>query len=129
EGEKRTEMFAFFRAAFRRKTLAEWRPELEQLEICFGPVNTLEEAFADPQVQHRRMILETETATGRSLTIGSPLKLGATADPPHPAPRARRTHRRRPHAPRFRRARDREPARRQGRLMRPETSSRVEASV
>jgi len=78
EGEKRTEMFAFFRAAFRRKTLAEWRPELEQLEICFGPVNTLEEAFADPQVQHRRMILETETATGRSLTIGSPLKLGAT---------------------------------------------------
>ena len=36
EGEKREEMFRFFRAAFRAKTLAEWRAELGEKEICFG---------------------------------------------------------------------------------------------
>src|SRR5437762_5079020 len=45
-------MFRFFRTAFRMKTLAEWRAELGRKEICFGPVNTLEETFADPQVRH-----------------------------------------------------------------------------
>src|SRR5262245_45408271 len=78
EGEKREEMFTFFRHAFRQKTLAAWCAELATLEICFGPVNTLEEAFADPQVRHRKMVLEMETPTGRTLTLGSPLKLSET---------------------------------------------------
>src|SRR5207249_3107063 len=78
EGAKREEMFAFFPTAFRQKTLAEWRRELAELDICFGPVNTLEETFTDPQVRHRQMVVETETTTGRSLTLGTPLKLAAT---------------------------------------------------
>src|SRR5205814_3137450 len=54
EGEKREEMFRFFRAAFRAKTLAEWRAGLGEKEICFGPGNTLQGTVADPQVRHRR---------------------------------------------------------------------------
>src|SRR5207237_5548717 len=51
-------MRTFFRETFLSKTLAEWRPELEQLEICFGPVNYLDEAREDPQVRHRGMIVD-----------------------------------------------------------------------
>jgi crotonobetainyl-CoA:carnitine CoA-transferase CaiB-like acyl-CoA transferase len=74
EGEKRDEMFAFFRAAFREKTLAEWRARLGDAEICFGPVNTVEEMFADPQVRHRGMVQEMGGAT----LLGPPIKLSAT---------------------------------------------------
>jgi crotonobetainyl-CoA:carnitine CoA-transferase CaiB-like acyl-CoA transferase len=58
EGPSREEMFAFFRARFREKTLAEWNAELGDLEICYGPVNTLDETFADPQLRHRGMVAE-----------------------------------------------------------------------
>lgn len=40
-------------AIFRTRTREEWMAALGDAEICFGPVNTLEEAFADPQVQAR----------------------------------------------------------------------------
>src|SRR5439155_16727079 len=68
------EMFAFFRAAFREKTLAEWMHELGDAPICFGPVNTVEEAIADPQVRHRGMIL----GEGEALMPGFPVKLSDT---------------------------------------------------
>jgi len=74
QGPRREEMFAFFRAAFREKTLAEWVGELGDEEVCFGPVNTLEETFADPQVRHRAMAL----GEGAELMPGPPLKLSET---------------------------------------------------
>ncbi|MBI4516644.1 MAG: CoA transferase [Deltaproteobacteria bacterium] len=85
-GEKRDEMFAFLRAAFRRRTLAEWLHELGDQAICLGPVNHLDEALANPQLRHRQMVVELETAAGRSLAPGIPLKLsdtpGAIRTPP-----------------------------------------------
>jgi len=78
EGEKRKEMLAFFRAAFRQKTMAEWTAELAELEICFGPVNTLDETFADPQLRHRGMIVEMASPTGPATVIGPPIKLSDT---------------------------------------------------
>lgn len=78
EGAKREEMFAFFRAAFRRKTLTEWMHELADEPICFGPVNTLDETFADPQLRHRQMLVEMDGPTGRSVVIGTPIKLSET---------------------------------------------------
>ncbi len=74
EGEKREVMLRFFRAAFRAKTLAEWRAELGEKEICFGPVNTLEETFADPQVRHRGMVV----GEGDRMMPGPPIKLSDT---------------------------------------------------
>jgi crotonobetainyl-CoA:carnitine CoA-transferase CaiB-like acyl-CoA transferase len=78
EDPRRDEMFAFFRAAFRQKTLAEWMQELGDKDICFGPVNTLEETFADPQLRHRGMVVDMETRSGRSLVLGPPIKLSET---------------------------------------------------
>ncbi len=85
---RRVEMFAFFREAFRAKTLAEWMSELGDKEICFGPVNTLDETFADPQLRHRGMIVEAEGPYGPTTMIGPPIKLSDTpatirTPPPH----------------------------------------------
>jgi crotonobetainyl-CoA:carnitine CoA-transferase CaiB-like acyl-CoA transferase len=78
EGERRNEMFRFFRAAFRQKTLAEWVAELGTKDICFGPVNGIADMLADPQVRHRGMVVEYETAAGRTVMPGPPVKLSET---------------------------------------------------
>jgi crotonobetainyl-CoA:carnitine CoA-transferase CaiB-like acyl-CoA transferase len=78
EGPIRDEMFAFFRGAFRARTLAEWLVELGGEDICFGPVNTLGEAFADPQVRHRRMVVEMPSPAGPMTVLGTPIKLSDT---------------------------------------------------
>lgn len=78
EGAARVEMFDFLRSAFRQKTLAEWLDELGDREICFGPVNTVEEALNDPQLRHRRMIVAIEREGRREEIVASPIKLSAT---------------------------------------------------
>jgi crotonobetainyl-CoA:carnitine CoA-transferase CaiB-like acyl-CoA transferase len=78
EDPRRTEMFDFLRQTFRRKTLAEWVQELSDKDICFGPVNTLDETFTDPQLRHRGMVVDMETRTGRTLVLGPPIKLSNT---------------------------------------------------
>ncbi len=52
-------------AIFRTKTRDEWLAELGDADVCLGPVNTLEEALADPQVRARGLI--GEGASGRAL--------------------------------------------------------------
>jgi crotonobetainyl-CoA:carnitine CoA-transferase CaiB-like acyl-CoA transferase len=78
EGDRREEMFAFFRTAFREKTMAEWLDALGSQDICFGPVYTLDETFADPQLRHRNMIVEMEGAHGKTTVVGTPIKLSDT---------------------------------------------------
>ncbi len=78
EGERREEMFRVLRAGFRDKTMAEWLRELGDEDICFGPVATLDEVLADPQLRHRGMVVEMETAAGRMVMPGTPIKLSAT---------------------------------------------------
>jgi crotonobetainyl-CoA:carnitine CoA-transferase CaiB-like acyl-CoA transferase len=76
---RREEMFRFFRAAFREKTLEQWMAELGGKEICFGPVLNIEEAYDDPQLRHRGMVIDVETPAGRRSYIGSPVKLSEMA--------------------------------------------------
>ena len=70
----REEMTAFFRDAFRQKTLAEWLAELGEKDICFGPVSTIDEVYADPQVRHRGMLAHGDNGP----LLGSPIKLSDT---------------------------------------------------
>ncbi|HVN86012.1 MAG TPA: CaiB/BaiF CoA-transferase family protein [Candidatus Binatia bacterium] len=78
EGARREEIFAFFRNAFRGKTMAEWLHELGDKDICFGPVNTLDEALTDPQLRHRQMVEEMPTGFGPMLMPNCPIKLSDT---------------------------------------------------
>ena len=74
EGERREEMFRALRDKFKQKTQAEWLTQLDPVDICFGPVNTIPEALKDPQIQARGLIKEV---AGRTL-IASPIKLSDT---------------------------------------------------
>ncbi len=74
EGNEREAIFRQVRATFRERTMAEWVERLADQDICFGPVATVSEMLADPQVRHRRMVVELD---GRR-TLGNPLKLSAT---------------------------------------------------
>ncbi|MCC6715034.1 MAG: CoA transferase [Gammaproteobacteria bacterium] len=64
-----------------------WLSRLAEAEVPSGPVNTLDRAFADPQVQARRMVMEVSHPTiGPLRMVGSPIRLGmndgAGASPP-----------------------------------------------
>src|SRR5207244_11251337 len=75
EEAHREEMLGFFHARFREKTLAEWTRELAPIEICYAPVDTFEEVFANPQLLHRGMIVEIDTPIGPMKTFGPHVKL------------------------------------------------------
>jgi crotonobetainyl-CoA:carnitine CoA-transferase CaiB-like acyl-CoA transferase len=88
EGADRERVLAFFRDTFKQKTRDEWVRALAPIDICFGPVNDVGEALADPQLAARGMVLEEEHPQyGRVRTVGSPIKLSATPTvmrrPPH----------------------------------------------
>jgi crotonobetainyl-CoA:carnitine CoA-transferase CaiB-like acyl-CoA transferase len=82
EGERREEMLRVIRGKFLEKTRAEWLAQLDPVDICFGPVNDIPEAFNDPQVKHRGLVQEIG---GRTL-LASPLKLSDTPPVPPQAP-------------------------------------------
>jgi crotonobetainyl-CoA:carnitine CoA-transferase CaiB-like acyl-CoA transferase len=66
-------------AIFRQRTRDEWVAFLADKNVCIGPVNTVEEAFNDPHVRHRQMVMEhedPELGTVRQAGIG--LKLSDT---------------------------------------------------
>jgi crotonobetainyl-CoA:carnitine CoA-transferase CaiB-like acyl-CoA transferase len=61
----------FLADAFRQATRAEWEQRLGALDVCFGAVNTLPEAFADAQLLARGMVLRD--AEGRP-HVASPIR-------------------------------------------------------
>ena len=61
------------------KTTTEWVDALEALGVGCGPINTLEQVFADPHVIARAMVVEMAHASGETVrVIANPVKLSAT---------------------------------------------------
>ncbi|HTY70777.1 MAG TPA: CaiB/BaiF CoA-transferase family protein [Alphaproteobacteria bacterium] len=69
------------REIMKAKTRAHWLEGLEKLGVPCGPVNNIDQVFADPQVLARGMKIEMEHAgTGVRLPmIGSPIKMSETS--------------------------------------------------
>ena len=62
-----------------RDDRAHWLTALEAAGVPAGPIYTLDEVYADPQVRARDMVVETEhPAAGRVSNIGIPVKLSET---------------------------------------------------
>ena len=76
EGEKREEMFRYFRDTFLTKTRDEWFALLRQKDTCVAPVYDIDELESDPHLIARRMILESDHPTaGRVKQVGSMHKI------------------------------------------------------
>lgn len=87
--ESDAEARAALEKVFLTKTKDEWMEQLEPLNICVGPVNSMEEALAHPQVKAREMLVQVNhPVAGKISQIGSPLKFSdARLDPNRiPAP-------------------------------------------
>lgn len=63
------------------KTTSEWVEGLAPLGVPSAPVNTIPQAFNDPQVKHRGMAIEMDhpgAADGKCRLIGNPINLSET---------------------------------------------------
>ena len=64
--------------AFRTKLREEWLRLFVEEDVPGGPVNSIADALADPQVQMRNMVVEIDhPVAGRYKTAGNPIKTGA----------------------------------------------------
>lgn len=69
------ELEEFLKKSFLQKTRDEWVSELSELNICVGPVNTVEETVRHPASTSREMVMElNHPIAGRYKQIGSALR-------------------------------------------------------
>jgi crotonobetainyl-CoA:carnitine CoA-transferase CaiB-like acyl-CoA transferase len=79
EGEARERQFKQLEDVFSRRTRAEWVALFFQHDIPGGPVNSMREAFEDPQVKAREMLLHVDhPVEGRIPQLGFPVKFSST---------------------------------------------------
>ena len=63
----------------RARTKADWLATLEAAKVPCGPINSLDEVFADPQVRHRGMTVHVPHPNSDTLElVASPIKLSRT---------------------------------------------------
>lgn len=75
----RAELIPLLRQATVFKTTAQWIEALEKAGVPCGPINDLQQVFADPQVKARGLRLDLPNALGsRTPQVASPLRLSAT---------------------------------------------------
>ena len=60
------------------KTTAEWIAVLEAAAVPCGPINSLADVFADPQVIHRKLKIDLPHPAGHAPGVASPLRLSAS---------------------------------------------------
>ena len=70
-GSHQRPVMEFLEQTFAQNTRAEWEERLASLDVCFGAVNTLPEAFEDPQVLARGMVLRDDDGRPH---IASPIR-------------------------------------------------------
>ncbi len=64
---------------FLTKTRQEWLNILMKQDTCVTAVHSLEETFSDPQILHRKMLVETlHPRAGKVRQIGVPVKFSET---------------------------------------------------
>jgi len=84
---RRDEILAYLDVRLRRRGMAEWLLAFEQAGVPAGPINTMPQVVADPQVQAREMVVELpHPEAGRVRVTGNPVKLSRTPGEVRSAP-------------------------------------------
>ena len=79
EGEVRSRQFEQLAHVFGQRTRAEWVELFFKHDIPGGPVNTMREAFEDPHVKAREMVMHVDhPVEGRIPQLGFPVKFSGT---------------------------------------------------
>lgn len=77
--ENRVAMYEAIEEVMQTKTTAEWDEILTTASVPCGPINTIDQVFADPQVQHLGIATGVETdAFGPTHAVGQPVTLTRT---------------------------------------------------
>jgi crotonobetainyl-CoA:carnitine CoA-transferase CaiB-like acyl-CoA transferase len=75
----REEIVAILREIFAPRTMRHWLDALERVGVPCGPINTIADVFADPQVQARCLRLDLpHPATGSVRSVANPIRYSAT---------------------------------------------------
>ena len=75
----RDELKRLIAPAMRTRTTAEWIALLEPLGVPCGPINRLDQVFADPQVAHRGLKVEVpHPVAGRLPLVANPIRYSRT---------------------------------------------------
>lgn len=83
----REELLTLLEEVLSQKEAQEWLKVLETAGVPAGPIYSLADLFADPQVQHQGMVLDVPHPTLGSVRLtGIPLQLSATPGGIHSAP-------------------------------------------
>ncbi|MGB0847725.1 MAG: CaiB/BaiF CoA transferase family protein, partial [Thiolinea sp.] len=74
--QKRDELVPLLAALLCQQTTAYWVAELEGLGVPCGPINTIDQVFANEQIQARNMVVEVEhTSAGKLSMVNNPVKM------------------------------------------------------
>ncbi|RED54062.1 CaiB/BaiF CoA transferase family protein [Aestuariispira insulae] len=79
--KNRAALHALMEPILAGKSMQDWLDGLEKAGVPCGPVNTIEQVFQDPQVQHRGMRIEMDhplSETGKVPLVGNPVKFSET---------------------------------------------------
>ncbi len=77
--EQVEEITEYFKEAFKKRTRDEWFKLLIEADVPAAPVYDLDEVFRDPQVLHRKMVVEIDHPTlGKIKQLGIPIKMSDT---------------------------------------------------
>jgi crotonobetainyl-CoA:carnitine CoA-transferase CaiB-like acyl-CoA transferase len=77
--ENRVELTRLLGEAFRQRTTADWVDLLEKAGVPNGPINDLEQVYAEPQVKARGIRVDLDhPVAGRLPTVASPMRFSAT---------------------------------------------------
>ena len=74
------------------RSSAEWVELLNRAGVPCGPIHSIDQVFADPQVRHLGIVREIATATGVLRVVGQPVSLGRTPSRLASAPPGRGEH-------------------------------------
>ena len=86
-GASRARVNAVLQACLLNDTSAAWVQKLNDAGVPCGPVNTMDQVFADPQVQHLGLTLPVESAAlGMLDLVRSPLQIAGVAPRRRPTP-------------------------------------------
>lgn len=75
----REQLIPLINSAFLQQNLDYWLAALNEAGVPCGPINTLDRVYAEPQVQHREMVMELSHANAAKVKqVANPIKFSET---------------------------------------------------